>query len=124
MYKTIAHTILALFLLVATTGVTISMHYCGGSLVSTSINQQAESCCDDDSCCENKNLHYELENDYVSTPVVENSSVPVLEVLFPVLFVLDIDLSPLQTKATRAFVDSSPPPKIATRLSLLQTYLI
>ncbi len=124
MYRTIAHTVLALFLLVATTGVTISMHYCAGSLVSTSINHEAKSCCDDEGCCKNKNLHYELEDDYVSPIVVENNNVMELDILFPVLFVLDIDLSPLQIKETPAFADCSPPPKIQTRLSLLQTYLI
>ncbi len=124
MYRTIAHTVLALFLLVATTGVTISMHYCGGSLVSTSINHEAKSCCEDDGCCENKNLHYELENDYVAPIVFENSNIVELEALFPMLFVMDFHLSPSQAKATFAFIDSYPPPKIQTRLSLLQTYLI
>ena len=124
MFKTIAHTVLALFLLVATTGITISMHYCGGSLVSTSINQEAKSCCDDDGCCENKNLHYELEDDYVSPIIVEKNKVMELDVLFPILFMLDIDLSPLQIKSAPAFAVCSPPPKIQTRLSLLQTYLI
>lgn len=125
MYRTIAHTVLALFLLVATTGITINMHYCGGNLVSTSINTEAKSCCDDYGCCENKNLHYELENDYVASILFENNNnIVELEVLFPMLFVMDFHLSPSQAKATFAFIDFYPPPKIQIRLSLLQTYLI
>ncbi|SMO36630.1 hypothetical protein SAMN06265379_101292 [Saccharicrinis carchari] len=124
MFKTTVHIVIAMFLLLATAGVTISMHYCGGSLVYTSINQQAESCCDDDGCCENKTLHYELEDDYLSPIVVDNNNLIEMEILFPILFVMNFDLSAAQAKPSFAFIDSYPPPKIQTRLSLLQVYLI
>ncbi len=124
MFRKIAHIILALFLLVSTTGITFSMHYCGGKLVSTSINKEAKACCDGDGgCCENKTLHFEVEDDYVSPIVVEYNTIVKLDVLFPILFVLNFELLSTEDKATVAFYDSSPPPKIQTRLSLLQTYL-
>ena len=124
MYKSIAHTILALFLLVVSTGITISMHYCNGNLVTTTINDHAESCCDDkDGCCNNKELHFELQNDYVSPSIAQNSTVVVLDLLFPALFVAIPNLSAPERKTAVAFSDFIPPPKIQTRLSLLQTYL-
>jgi hypothetical protein len=100
------------------------MHYCGGKYVSTSINKEAKSCCDGTGgCCENKTLHFEVEDDYVSPIVVENNTIVELDVLFPILFVLNFELFSTANKATVAFNDSSSPPKIQTRLSLLQTYL-
>lgn len=124
MFRRIAHIILALFLLVSTTGITFSMHYCGGKLVSASINKEAKSCCDGNGgCCENKTLHFEIEEDYISPIIVENNTIVELDVLFPILFVLNFELLPTEDKATVAFHDSSRPPKIQTRLSLLQTYL-
>lgn len=123
MFRRIAHIVLALFLLVSATGVTFSMHYCGGKYVSTSINTEAKSCCDGDGCCENKTLHFEAEDDYVSPIVVENQTIVGLDILFPILFFVNFELLPTEEKASIAFYDSSPPRTIQTRLSLLQTYL-
>ena len=123
MLRRITHIILALFLMVATTGVTFSMHYCGGKYVSTSINTEAASCCDDGGCCENKSLHFEVEDDYVSPVQVKNVETVELDILFPILFVLNFELLDEEDKAIEAFSDSSPTPTIQTRLALLQTYL-
>ncbi|MCH1437577.1 MAG: hypothetical protein L7U70_05785 [Flavobacteriales bacterium] len=123
MFRKIAHIALSVFLMVATTGVTFSMHYCGGKYVSTSINTEAESCCDDGECCENKSLHFEVEDDYVSPVQVKNVETVELDILFPILFALNFELLDEEDKAIEAFSDSSPPPTIQTRLALLQTYL-
>ncbi len=123
MFRKIAHIVLSVFLMVATIGITFSMHYCGGELISTSINTEAESCCDDGGCCENKTLHFEVEDDYVSTVQVKNVETVELDILFPILFVLNFELLDEEDKAIEAFSDSSPPPTIQTRLALLQTYL-
>ncbi|TLX70203.1 hypothetical protein E9993_22510 [Labilibacter sediminis] len=124
MLRKITHIILALFLMVVTTGITLSMHYCGGELVSTSINKEANTCCDGTGgCCENKTLHFEVEDDFVSPIQVKNIETVELDVLFPILFVLNFELSGEEEMATNAFYDTSPPPTIQTRLALLQTYL-
>ncbi|MCW3805717.1 HYC_CC_PP family protein [Plebeiibacterium marinum] len=124
MLRKISHIIFALFLLVSTAGVTLSMHYCGGELVSTSINKEAKSCCDEmGGCCENKTVHFEVEDDYVSPVQVNNVQTLELDILFPILFVLNFDLSIDEEIEQVAFYDSSPPPTIQTRLALLQTYL-
>lgn len=100
------------------------MHYCGGELESTSINKEANTCCEGNGgCCENKTLHFEVEDDYVSPVQIKNIETVELDILFTVLFVLNIDLSVEEEIATNAFYDSSPPPTIQTRLAFLQTYL-
>jgi hypothetical protein len=124
MLRKITNIVVALFLLVSTTGITISMHYCGGKYVSSSINKEAKPCCDGSGgCCENKTLHFEVKDDYVNVAQIENSKIVELDILFPILFALNLELLPLEEKHELAFYDSSPPPKIQTRLSLLQTYL-
>lgn len=124
MLRKITHIVLTLLLLVSTSGVTFSMHYCGGALVSTSINVEAKSCCEDNTgCCENKTLHFEVEDDYVSPVQVTNLETVALDILCPILFVLNLELLNNEDKDAQSLNDSSPPPTIQTRLSLLQTYL-
>ena len=113
-----------MFLLISTTGVTFSMHYCGGKLVSASINNGAKSCCDGTGgCCENKTLHFEVEDDFVSPVQVESNKIVELDVLFPILFVLNLELLLEDDVAFEVFYDNSPLPAIQTRLALLQAYL-
>ena len=124
MLRKIAHIVLALFLMLATTGITFSMHYCGGKLVSTAINKEAKTCCDGTGgCCENKILHFEVEDNYVIPVKVENIKTIELDVLFPILFVFNLELYNVEDRANNTFYDSSPPPTIQTRLAFLQTYL-
>jgi len=124
MFRKITHIILSVFLMVSTTGITLSMHYCGGKWVSTSINKEAKSCCDGtDGCCENKTIHFEVEDDYVSPIQVDNTKIVELDVLFPILFVLHFELLSEENETFEVFTDASPPPTIQTRLSLLQTFL-
>lgn len=124
MLRKITHIVLALFLLVSATGTTISMHYCSGKLVSTSINKEAKSCCEGtDGCCKNKSIHFEIKDDYVDAVQYENTPIVVLDMLFPILFAIYLELYPEGTIVEGVFSATSPPPKIQTRLSLLQTYL-
>lgn len=124
MFRRIIHIVLSVFLMVATTGITFSMHYCGGKHVSTSIYKEAKSCCDDTGgCCENKTVHIELEDDYVSPVQIDNTKIAELDVPFPILFALHFELFPIESESFEVYTDTSPPPTIQTRLSLLQTYL-
>ena len=124
MLRKISHIVLALFLLVSTTGVTISMHYCGGKYVSTSINKEAKSCCDGSGgCCENKSFHFEVKDDYVNAVQFETTKIVSIDILFPILFAVNSELFPKEINVIKEFFDTSPPHKIQTRLSLLQTYL-
>lgn len=124
MFRKIAHITLSVFLLLATTGITFSMHYCGGEFVSASINKEAKTCCEGiGGCCENLMFHFEVKDDYVSPVQVTNIQTVELDILFPILFVFNFDLSIDEEIEQVAFYDSSPPPTIQTRLALLQTYL-
>lgn len=124
MLRKFTHIVLTMFLMVATTGVTFSMHYCGGKLKSVSINYESKSCCDmKGGCCHNESIHFEVKEDFVSPVYVENDKVVELDILFPILFVLDFELLPEVEKTFETFPDTSAPPTIQTRLSLLQTYL-
>lgn len=116
---------MAMILMVATTGITFSMHYCGGELVSISINKEAKTCCDGTGgCCENRTLHLEIEDDYVSPIQVKSIETVELGISFPILFVLNFELSVEEEFiATNALYDSSPHQTIQTRLAFLQRYL-
>jgi len=47
MFKRAGHILVILLLLLGTTGVTITRHYCGGNLVKTSIYSAPHNCCND-----------------------------------------------------------------------------
>ncbi len=124
MLRSITHIALVLLLLVSTSGMSISMHYCCGEYVSTSINKEAKSCCGETGgCCENKSMHFDVEDDYVNPVVILNNEISELDVLFPILFVLSSKIFDEVELNTIFYYDSSPPPSVQTRLSLLQTYL-
>ncbi|MBI9069904.1 MAG: hypothetical protein JEZ09_21610 [Salinivirgaceae bacterium] len=100
------------------------MHYCVGKYVFTSINKEAKSCCDGTGgCCENKTIHIEIENYYVSQIQIDNPKIVEMDVLFPIIFALYFELLPELNDTFEVYSDTSPPPTIQTRLSLLQTYL-
>jgi len=110
--------------MVATTGLTFSMHYCGGKWISTSINKEAKSCCGD-ACgnCENKTVHYEVEDDYVSPLALEINPSIELDVLFPLLFAINFKIPSTNNIDVDIIDDTSPPLPVHIRLSLLQTFL-
>lgn len=66
--KTI-HIILTALLLTATTGFTISKHYCENTLVSYSLYTEAEACCEDisDECCHDVSEHFQVKQEFVTT---------------------------------------------------------
>jgi hypothetical protein len=66
--KTI-HIIISALLLTATTGYTVSRHYCGDTLVSFSLFAEAEACCEDVSgeCCHDVSEHFQVEQEFVAT---------------------------------------------------------
>ena len=53
--------------MVATIGLTVNKHYCGGMLMVTSIYTQHELCGDmpmSDECCENESVLFSVEDDF------------------------------------------------------------
>ena len=124
MQRIITHIILALFLLGFSTGTRLSLHYCGGELISTSINTMAESCCDEaGGCCENKTVQFQVKDDYLIPDQVNTSVTVQLDILFPLPGGGNIGLLKKRERRFCAFPDLSPPPILQIRLALLQTYL-
>lgn len=110
--------------MVVTTGMTFSMHYCGGKYVATTINKETKSCCDGTGkCCENKTIHLEVKNNYVSPIEIDNPKIIELDVLFPITFALNFTLIPESNKIIEFYTHLPPLITTQTRLSLLQTYI-
>jgi len=65
--KKISNIILAIILLVSTTGFTLSKHYCGGKLESVEVNAEAESCCDSPYCCHTETEFNKLSVEFLSS---------------------------------------------------------
>lgn len=124
MFRKITHIILSLFLMVVTTEVTLSMHYCSGELVSTSINKESKSCCDGaGGCCENRTLRLEIDDDYVTPLQLQVFEPFEIVTLFTILVNLNLESADDESKAVYDLSDSPPPPLTNTRLALLQAYL-
>jgi len=64
MLKKSMHIFISLLLLFATTGISISAHYCGDKLRAVSFMSKPDSCCDDASCCHDETHFYQLDNDF------------------------------------------------------------
>lgn len=64
MLKKSIHIFTVLLLLFATTGISVSAHYCGDKLRSVSFMSAPDSCCDDASCCHNETHFFQLDDDF------------------------------------------------------------
>ena len=122
MIKKISHISFALLLIVATTGMTISEHFCGSDLISIELNSTPESCCDDNSdCCHNESFTFEIEDEFsISSYTFEFAQYAVELTTFVELLQIDVP----EVNSSKLFPFIPPPPKIQTVLSSLQTYLI
>jgi len=63
MFKTLGNIILIFFLLLSTSGVSITKHYCGKTLVQTAIYSTPDKCCDG-KCpgCHDKKVHVQVRD--------------------------------------------------------------
>ncbi|MCF8219211.1 MAG: hypothetical protein K9I29_09170 [Bacteroidales bacterium] len=69
MLRKTLHIIMTALLLAATTGFTVSKHYCENTLVSYSLYTEAEACCEDisDECCHDVSEHLQVDQEFVTT---------------------------------------------------------
>src|SRR5690606_36269601 len=114
MIRKFSHIILSSLLLVSTMGMVVSKHYCGDSFVSSSVFQQAKSCCEDSDCCHNENSFYQVKDDF-SAPAL--AAIPVLaeiDILGHNLFAEILTRIPETEILSFEISDSPPPPKIQT----------
>ena len=123
MYKTVSHIILSLLLLISTTGLAISKHYCGGELISTSLYAGADACCDSDDCCKNEIKLIQLDVEYSISSTVSVPESAQLDLLAFSLEVFNLSIEENTTAHKFILSDSQPPPDIQTSLAIRQTYL-
>jgi hypothetical protein len=68
MFKRAGHILIILLLLLGTTGVTITRHYCGGRLVGTSLFSAPKHCCNGECpMCHNEKIDLRITDNFQST---------------------------------------------------------
>ena len=124
MIKIASHIILSILLLLSTTGLAISKHFCGGELISTSLFVEVDSCCDTDDCCKNETDFFQLDEDFsVSSSLESPESVQIdLLAVFQATFNSDVEQNSFIGEFNATV--SPPPPNIKTSLAKRQTYLL
>jgi len=110
--RKVAHIALASLLLLTTTGISLSKHYCMGRLRSVAVYAHADKCMGGDfeepmPCCEDTHEVLKVEELHVANVTLD---------LQPVLFILatiewsDRLCQPVIREPLLTFTDSSPPP--------------
>ena len=121
MLKKITHIVLSLLLVVATSGFTISKHYCGNQLFSVSIFH-AKDCSCGDKC---KDCHTNIKQvkvfDQFASPDIIHPEGPTSADL---LFINTIDFSTFTFPAvtTAYYLLKAPPPGNSNAFALLQSF--
>src|SRR5690554_1342332 len=124
MLKKASHIIFTMILLVATTDLVVSRHYCDELMVSTSLYQEAESCCGESSCCHNETESHKLEQMFqISNPVPipETNQIRLINCLTEGTIDLTVNFVVIQENTGGK---PPSPPNTRTLLSLYQAYLI
>lgn len=124
MFKKAVHITLIILLLSSTAGMAVSKLYCRETLVSVSIFSEADTCCDDMSCCHNENEFFQLKENF-SIPVP--SMLPVLaeiDILDQDLLNIDFLFSSDNINTSFLFNDSPHTLTVQEVLSLGQVYLL
>lgn len=121
MLKKINH-ILFILLLLASNGMTFSLHYCANSLASVNLIIPANNCCDDASdCCHSETFKLnKLDLFSYNFPAIDLTSIE-FETPFVQTFEFEKEFD---LKSSAIYIASIPPPKIQTKLSRLQSYLL
>ena len=122
MLRKISHIILSVLLLVTTMGLTIDKHYCGSRLVSVSIVNDTDTCCDqDDGCCKDVTDTYKLSADYTfSQANINFNLVPTILPVLSFFYISSLAIEPSDIE----FSWFVPPRELKTTLSDFQTYLL
>ena len=124
MLRKASHIIFSALLLIATVGMTISKHYCGGNHVSTSFFVEAKSCCDSGGCCQNETETFQLDEDFSVSSIIEVPETAHSEIISVALVLLEKTFEENENKSEFIISDLPPPPKIQTSLSKKQLYLL
>ena len=124
MLQKISHIILASLLMISTVGMAVNKHYCGGEIVSVSLYDNGDSCCDMDDCCKNETQVFQVKEEF-SVPAT--STIPILaefDILGQNLTDWEAISEPDAENTELSYIDSSPHKTIQKVLSLKQVYLL
>lgn len=108
MNRKLFHTLMVVFLLASSTGVTFYEHYCSGELKEISINSVPDSCCDGScNCCHNESVTVKIHDVFATTVFhfafqLFGTTIPVAQSLFNEQDKVSSQLI--------SFVTDSPPP--------------
>ena len=120
------HIVLSLLLLVGTTGLTLSAHYCGGELYSFKIFGGASDCCADTDCstCSDNSFIFGFSDEYI----VSNSQIKFYSFTFyKVHFIgfLAGSNSYHNSNNRQSIIHyKTQPPGLKQSLSIMQSYLL
>ena len=106
------HILVCFTLVLATTGLSISKHYCGNSLVRTSLGTEVKSCMPDmdmgSGCCDEKTETLVIEDDFELSQS-QIKIVPAYDLLIAYL-ISELDIEPAETNySVLTFNDTGPP---------------
>ncbi|SFD87234.1 HYC_CC_PP family protein [Thermophagus xiamenensis] len=125
MLRAVTNILLTCLLIISTTGLAVSKHYCGHQLKSVELKTMVEPCCDDGTCCHTETKFFRVDDDFLMghttgepgnfhfTAIVLPSSIDVVKLL-------------PNSNTNTSINYSDPPPLVTTlrRLALVQTYLL
>ena len=109
MLKVFGNIILAAYLLVSTTGFTISKHYCDGEVTNVAVNQEAQSCCDGNGCdrCSTESEYVKLNEDLVTPVQFENIQIAQIDLMLLPIMVFGHE--PIAANEFPVYRSESPP---------------
>jgi ABC-type dipeptide/oligopeptide/nickel transport system permease component len=125
MLKKIVNSILVVFLLVTTSGFTLTRHFCGDQLVSVALGKDTKSCCEKtaSNCCHQETKHFQFKENFLSSVTELNLEDSVIKIMisFSEMITENLFVSGELKKFTD-YSDSSPPRDLLAILSFLQIY--
>lgn len=124
MFKTLSHIIISLLLLITTTGMTISKHFCNENLISTSLYAETKSCCGEDSCCHHETEFFHLKENFQPSFTTQLPCSVEIDLIASEVSQLIYDDTALSNQPSFIEVKPPSPPKLQTFLSLKQAYLL
>ncbi len=111
-------------LLTATTGMAVSKHFCNEFLISTTLFTDAESCCDDGSCCHNEAEFIQLDEEFQPSNTAQIPPSVQINLIASIVW-QHIFRESVSDDCTAFTVRKPPsPPDSRTFLSLKQAYLL
>jgi hypothetical protein len=124
MYRKILHIVLSIFILIATSGVSVNMHYCQNKLVSMQIGYKTKACCGNKSCChtDTKYVRVDDKTTLINSFSFDHSKIITLIHHFPVIINTHI-LFPLISDGIITSIAYSPPGTMA-KLSNFCSFLL